>query len=267
MAYRIVVIGDTGVGKSTFLKHLSLLAQPGDRDTEPTIGVDMVALKLADAATGRVIRYHFWDTAGQERFRSITRQFYHNLDAIVVMYDVSRRSDERGGADSVHWWLADVATHGDDLCGERVPTFVVANKVDVDMEDSTQRRRHRESLTGSLSLTTLYYELCARDATQSKRVGENIARLVHETRAASRATTTTTTTLPRPCSSFSPPPFRLNIRMPPPVESSSSCCGLSSPHASSPRFQSSSFVTALISSPSSYGFFSSASASRDDLDA
>ena len=71
--FRVILIGDSTVGKSSLLKCFTdgTFAEVSD----PTVGVDFFArvLKVAD---GTPIKLQLWDTAGQERFRSITKSYY-----------------------------------------------------------------------------------------------------------------------------------------------------------------------------------------------
>ena len=70
---RVILIGDSGVGKSSLLRCFT----DGSffEVSDPTVGVDFFArvLKVAD---GTPIKLQLWDTAGHERFRSITKSYY-----------------------------------------------------------------------------------------------------------------------------------------------------------------------------------------------
>ena len=35
------------------------------------------------------IKLQIWDTAGQQRFKGITKSYYTNADAVIVVYDVN----------------------------------------------------------------------------------------------------------------------------------------------------------------------------------
>ena len=71
--FRVILIGDSGVGKSSLLRCFT----DGSffEVSDPTVGVDFFArvLKVAD---GTPIKLQLWDTAGHERFRSITKSYY-----------------------------------------------------------------------------------------------------------------------------------------------------------------------------------------------
>ena len=69
---KFLLIGDSGVGKSSILKRFS-----EDQFIEnyiSTIGVDF-AIRTVDL-DGKVAKLQLWDTAGQERFANITRSYY-----------------------------------------------------------------------------------------------------------------------------------------------------------------------------------------------
>jgi small GTP-binding protein len=82
---KVVLLGDTGVGKTTFLHryHKDLFVE----DFKPTIGVDFRSFYRN--VSQQVIKVQMWDTAGQERFRSITRLYYQNTNGILLFYDTT----------------------------------------------------------------------------------------------------------------------------------------------------------------------------------
>ena len=38
------------------------------------------------------IKFEIWDTAGQVEYRSLSRVFYKNTFAIILVYDITRKS-------------------------------------------------------------------------------------------------------------------------------------------------------------------------------
>ena len=71
--FRVILIGDSGVGKSSLLRCFTdgTFAEISD----PTVGVDFFA-RIIKVADGTPIKLQLWDTAGHERFRSITKSYY-----------------------------------------------------------------------------------------------------------------------------------------------------------------------------------------------
>lgn len=82
--YKIVLIGESGVGKTTFLKrHLT-----GEFETKhvKTMGV-RVNIPTFDTTKGK-FRLKIWDTAGDHKFVGLREGYYKGSDAAVVMFDV-----------------------------------------------------------------------------------------------------------------------------------------------------------------------------------
>ena len=50
------------------------------------------ALKIVPWNNGKNVRLQLWDIAGQERFSSMTRVYYKQATACVIIFDITRRS-------------------------------------------------------------------------------------------------------------------------------------------------------------------------------
>eukprot|EP01017_Pseudomicrothorax_dubius_P049097 TRINITY_DN9074_c0_g1_i1.p1 TRINITY_DN9074_c0_g1~~TRINITY_DN9074_c0_g1_i1.p1 ORF type:complete len:202 (-),score=26.28 TRINITY_DN9074_c0_g1_i1:128-733(-) len=98
--FKLVLVGDSGVGKSSVLARFTDNIFVGANLC--TIGVDF-KVKSVDIAGARV-KLQIWDTAGQERFRTISNAYYRGAQGIVFLFDLtSRRSLQ-----SIDDWLARV---------------------------------------------------------------------------------------------------------------------------------------------------------------
>jgi Ras-related protein Rab-8A len=83
--FKILLIGDSGVGKTCILMRFS----EGAFETSfiTTIGVDFKIRTIE--MNGKRIKLQLWDTAGQERFQSITQGYYRGAKGIMMVYDVT----------------------------------------------------------------------------------------------------------------------------------------------------------------------------------
>lgn len=84
--FKLLMIGDSGVGKSSLL--LSFTSDAFE-DLSPTIGVDFKVKYVMMG--GKKLKLAIWDTAGQERFRTLTSSYYRGAQGIIMVYDVTRR--------------------------------------------------------------------------------------------------------------------------------------------------------------------------------
>ena len=86
---KIVLVGNTNVGKTTILKRFS------DDDLSvnplPTIGVDFRCqmVQILDKNNNlKTVKMQIWDTAGQERFRTITSTYYRGAQGVMLNFRV-----------------------------------------------------------------------------------------------------------------------------------------------------------------------------------
>ncbi|XP_072898819.1 RAB33B, member RAS oncogene family a [Hemitrygon akajei] len=124
--YKIIVIGDSGVGK-TCLTYRFCAGKFPDK-TEATIGVDFREKTVE--IDGEKIKIQLWDTAGQERFRkSMVQHYYRNVHAVVFVYDVTNPVSFQ----SLPAWIEECKQHS---LGGEIPRILVGNKCD--LKDSTK---------------------------------------------------------------------------------------------------------------------------------
>ena len=82
---KIVFIGNSETGKSTFLSKIKDNYVDKDAKYIPTIGGSYASLKKEYKNEDFVL--DFWDTSGVEKYYSLIKFFYNNADAILIFYD------------------------------------------------------------------------------------------------------------------------------------------------------------------------------------
>lgn len=148
LSFKILLIGDSGVGKSSLL--VSFISNSVD-ELAPTIGVDF-KIKLFTVG-GKRLKLTIWDTAGQERFRTLTTSYYRGAQGIILVYDVTRRETFTNLSDV---WAKEVdlySTNQDCL------KMLVGNKVDRDGERAVSRE---EGIALAKELGCLFLECSAK---------------------------------------------------------------------------------------------------------
>ena len=84
--FKLIIIGDSAVGKSCLLHRLT--TNEFMEDHEVTVGVEFGTLLVK--LESQVFKLQIWDTAGQESFKSITKIFYRGAHCIFFAYDITR---------------------------------------------------------------------------------------------------------------------------------------------------------------------------------
>ncbi|XP_025028800.1 EF-hand calcium-binding domain-containing protein 4B isoform X6 [Python bivittatus] len=163
--FKIVLVGNSNVGKTSFLKQLCEdRFSPG---TAATVGVDYCMKTMT--LDGSQVVLQLWDTAGQERYRSITKQFFRKADGVVVMYDVTARDTFV----AVKQWLGSI----EEATGENIPVLLLGNKIDKEKEREVPNGLG-EHLAKDYSL--IFYECSALTGENTKASILHLARILKE---------------------------------------------------------------------------------------
>ena len=116
---KILIIGDSGVGKSSLL--LRFVDNIFSDTYSATIGMDFKEKIIP--LENKQVNLQIWDTAGQERFRTITSAYYRGAHVIVVVYDVS----DQASFTNLKHWLNEITNYGP----PNVEKLIVGNKIDL----------------------------------------------------------------------------------------------------------------------------------------
>ncbi|UKK02837.2 Rab GTPase [Theileria orientalis] len=118
--FKLVLIGDSGVGKSCLLLRFA-----DDSFTDSyitTIGVDFRFRTVI--VNNKRVKLQIWDTAGQERFRTITSTYYRGADGIIMVYDVT----DKASFEHINDWLNEVNKYA----SEDTFKLLLGNKCDIE---------------------------------------------------------------------------------------------------------------------------------------
>ncbi|KAL5013273.1 hypothetical protein ScPMuIL_007543 [Solemya velum] len=122
--FKVIIIGDPTVGKTSFVQRY--VNDGFRRDYKMTIGVDF-ALKVIRWSDNHSIKLQLWDIAGQERFTSMTRVYYKDAHACIIMFDLTQRNTFRNAVN----WKKDLDSKCTLSNGCPVPCLLLANKCDL----------------------------------------------------------------------------------------------------------------------------------------
>ena len=95
VTYKIILIGDSSVGKTCLFRKLTT-GKYSEKNIS-TIGIDRksFSLKIKVEENDEEVEKNFiiqlWDTAGQERFRSVTKGYYKDSQGLLLMYDITNK--------------------------------------------------------------------------------------------------------------------------------------------------------------------------------
>eukprot|EP00349_Pseudokeronopsis_sp_Brazil_P001962 CAMPEP_0202959430 /NCGR_PEP_ID=MMETSP1396-20130829/3620_1 /ASSEMBLY_ACC=CAM_ASM_000872 /TAXON_ID= /ORGANISM="Pseudokeronopsis sp., Strain Brazil" /LENGTH=175 /DNA_ID=CAMNT_0049677979 /DNA_START=12 /DNA_END=539 /DNA_ORIENTATION=+ len=120
--FKIIIIGDSGIGKSCVLKRL--VENEFKEDHDVTVGVEFGSylIRIED----KILKLQIWDTAGQESFRSITKIFYRGAHAAILGYSITNRETFNNLTD----WMKEARNS----CSPEVLMFLLGNKSDMEVE-------------------------------------------------------------------------------------------------------------------------------------
>lgn len=155
--FKIIVVGDGGVGKSCFLKRH--LIGRFDNQYHATIGVEIQPLRFRfdpnlndfnDRSQFQIL-FNCWDCAGQAQFGGLGVQGYGiQAQGAIVMFDLTSMASYR----NVNRWILEIRQH----CGN-IPIVVCGNKIDE--RDIKIHDQHKRSLY-EIDSVVAYYDISCK---------------------------------------------------------------------------------------------------------
>jgi len=98
---KLVIVGDSGVGKTTVLNHL---LQKQSVQPVATIGIDLYV--HTHTINNIPVKFQLWDTTGLEGFRSNVLQHLNGTDATILVHDSTEPLEPY-----ISKWIPSIQTH------------------------------------------------------------------------------------------------------------------------------------------------------------
>ena len=122
--YKFIIIGDSSVGKSSFI--VKLCHNIYNNVNQETVGVAYFTKTILDTSTNVIKKFTFWDTAGQERFKSIVSMYYKNVTGVICMYDINNFKT----LENTENWIENFFEKTN-IDNEKLPILLLGNKLDL----------------------------------------------------------------------------------------------------------------------------------------
>ena len=132
LLYKIIIIGDTCVGKSNILSRY--LKDEFREDSKSTVGVELGSKFLKVKGVGTKLQ--IWDTAGQERYRSITSSYFKGSHGCFIVYDITNETS----FEDVNKWYEQAQKES----SKEVSIILVGNKCDLENERKVSKEKGEE---------------------------------------------------------------------------------------------------------------------------
>lgn len=135
--YKIVMLGDSGVGKTSLVARLTNPDRPMNHEISATMGIEFDT-QMLDTEHGKV-KAQIWDTAGQERFaRVLLPTYFRKAKGVILVYDITNAKSFESLSER---WMTQLNDHAssDDLA-----KLLVGNKSDLEASREVSKEKARE---------------------------------------------------------------------------------------------------------------------------
>lgn len=99
----LIVIGNQNSGKTSLIKRFVdgeskafHMIEVFSHFYTPTLGISLEKREIKIDDT--LVSVNIWDTAGQEKFLSITKNYFHKADGVLIIFDLT----DKNSFESIH---------------------------------------------------------------------------------------------------------------------------------------------------------------------
>ena len=143
--FKVIIVGDTKVGKSSFVQCLKNREFKSDLISTSGVDIEKIKFKTSD---NQLFDVDIWDCAGNEK--GLESGYYIGAHAAIIMFDVKSHSSYK----SVSYWYKLVR----DIC-PKIPVVLCGNKV-----DGNYRTVRQENVTYHNKVNIPYFEISVKMA-------------------------------------------------------------------------------------------------------
>jgi small GTP-binding protein len=160
--YKIILIGDSNVGKTSIRKRY--LGEGFEKRYMTTLGADFAIKRMGDNVL------QIWDLAGQSIYKNVRSGYYKGAEGVIIAFDISRITT----FENISNWIDELHTQRDTT----IPMILVGNKADLRSDsiscvDNDAAIIYSEELTNWSGYKVPYVE-------SSALTGENIDSIFYQ---------------------------------------------------------------------------------------
>lgn len=164
-SFKIVIVGDSGVGKSGIFSRFS--RNYFDVDSKATLGVEFFSKTIK--MNNKTIKAQVWDTAGQERFRALAKNYYRGSCGVMLVYDTTNFESFR----NLDRWLQEVKDNAE----KGYVGLLIGNKSDLIDQRAVKKE---EAMNFAQANGLIFMETSAKKDTNIKEAFDKILGQIFE---------------------------------------------------------------------------------------
>ena len=165
LLYKVIIIGDTSVGKSNILTRY--IKDEFSLNTKSTVGVELGIkfLKIKNINS----KIQIWDTAGQERYRAITSSYFKGSNGCFIVYDITNETS----FDNIEKWYEQIQSE----TSKEIPIVLVGNKCDLENERKVPTEKAKDK---AKNLKCAFFETSALNGINIDKIFEELVNTIYE---------------------------------------------------------------------------------------
>ena len=150
---KIILLGDSGVGKSSIIKRY--MEDKFDSNIAVTFGSNF--LEKIITIKDKKVKLELWDTAGQEEFRSVTKIFIKNSKIVVLVYNITVKQT----FENLNYWYDFIHKE----IGQNIIYGLAGNKTDLILEEGFEEEvPSEEAKEFAQKINATFSQISARES-------------------------------------------------------------------------------------------------------
>ena len=164
--FKLIVIGDSGVGKTCLALRAAKDIYTGTNPS--TVGFELLGLYIK--YDNQIILLQIWDTCGQETYHSLVSKFYKNINACIIVYSIA----EKETFNHCETWLNEMKNNAP----EDIKSILVGNKIDLgDKREVSKEEALKFKIDKNIDLI---FESSAKHGDNSQEIFKEIAKMLYK---------------------------------------------------------------------------------------
>ena len=161
---KVILVGESGIGKSSIISRFC--EENFNEYQQITLSSVFHSKKIQIPDSDSYITFNIWDTVGHEKYRSVTKMFFKDVQAIIFVYDIT---NEDSFNQVIDYWHKVSVEH----CPEEIMLIVVGNKSDLENKRVISKEMGKNY---AKKIDALFFEVSARSGQGIEKVFNKIAK-------------------------------------------------------------------------------------------